>query len=221
MKNNKVFLEYLEVEQVKVPTKELTAENQLLRVAYRNSLNSWMKEVTAIYNEKTGEAVLSLRSPTKDSSAELLNEYIAFISNEVKNNQFEKFLLFVESSKQELSVSIDITKKQVTQELAILVKKTEYAYQIASQAGLVDYKTSLNPEEELFQINLGEKALKAKVEILKSITDLSLLDPSISEKNITLDSLNQLRFVDDRSFTPFRYLEVVEPPLARAAPSEP
>jgi chain length determinant protein (polysaccharide antigen chain regulator) len=150
-----------------VPTKDLTADNQLLRVPYRKTLNNWMNEVTATYNVKTGETVLIFRTPTKNASAELLNEYISYISKEVKNNQFEKFFLFVESSKQELSVSIDINTKRVTQQLALLLKKTEYAYQIASQAGLVDYKTSLNPDEELFQINLGEKALKAKVEIKK------------------------------------------------------
>ncbi|WP_022942713.1 Wzz/FepE/Etk N-terminal domain-containing protein [Psychromonas hadalis] len=218
LEKNSIFLDYLATKEIKIPTDELTAKNQLLRVAYRHALNSWMKEITASIDAKSGEVSLSFRTPTKMSSALLLNEYIAFISEEVKDNQFKNFLLFLDSSKQRLIVSIEITKKRVAKKLALLLKKTEYAYQIASQAELVDYQTNLNPNEELFQINLGEKVLKAKVKVLKSITDLSILDPSISGKQITLDSLNHLEFVDDHSFTPFRYLEIVEPPLARAAP---
>jgi chain length determinant protein (polysaccharide antigen chain regulator) len=218
LEENNFFLEYLSSKEIQVPSDELSAENQLLRGAYRVVLNSWMKDISASLDAKSGELVLLFRTPEKNASALLLNEYISFISKEVKDNQLEKFMLFVDSSKQELSISIDITKKRVKQQLAGMLKKTEYAYQIASQAELVNYKASLNIEEELFQINLGEKALKAKVAVLKSMTDLSLLDPTISEKQITLDALNQFEFVDDRAFTPFRYLEVVEPPLTRAAP---
>ncbi len=218
LESNSVFIDYLASLQIQLPTDELTAENQLLRASYRRVLNDWMGQISASLKAKSGELSLSFRSPDKNSSAQLLNEYISYISKEVKDNQFEKFLIFVDSSKQELSVSIEITKKRVEQELARMLKKTQYAYQIASQANLVDYKSNLNLEEELFQLNLGEAALKAKIEVLKSITDFSLLDSTISEKQITLDMLNKLKFVDDRSFSPFRYLEVVEPPLARAAP---
>ncbi|PKF61917.1 chain length determinant-like protein [Psychromonas sp. psych-6C06] len=215
---NETFNEYLASKNVAIPTDELTAENQLIREAYRKVLNEWMASISASLDAKSGELTLSFRSNTKSSSAKLLNDYIDFVSKDVKENQFDKFLIFVDSSKKDLSVSIDITKKRVEQSLALMLKKTEYAYQIASQAELVDYQTNLNPNKELFEINLGEKALKAKVAVLKSITDLSLIDSSISEKQITLDSLNQLQFSDERSFSPFRYLEIVEPPLARAAP---
>jgi len=218
LEKSSVFLDYLATQGVEVPSNALTAENQLIREAYRKQLNQWMGQINASHDKKNGELTLSFRTPSKDSSAQLLNEYIVFISNEVKDNQFEKFIMFVDSSKQELAVSIELTKKRVEQELAIMLKKTEYAYLIASQAELVSYQTNINPEAELFEINLGKKALKAKVAVLKSITDFSILEPSIAEKQITLDSLNKMKFIDDRSFTPFRYLEIVEPPFARAQP---
>lgn len=218
LENNETFIEYLAMQEIQLPTKELTAENQLIRATYRKVLNDWMNDMSASLDGKSRELSLSFRSPEKNSSAELLNAYIIFVSKAVKENQLEQFNIFIESSKQQLEVSIDMNKQRAKQELSILLKKTEYAYQIASAAELVDYKANLNTEGELFQLNLGKKALKAKVDVLKSITDFSLLDPKISQKQLTLDSLNSLKFSDDRSFSPFRYLEIVEPPLARAAP---
>jgi LPS O-antigen subunit length determinant protein (WzzB/FepE family) len=218
LEDNKVFIDYLALQEVQLPTQELTAENQLIRATYSKSLNVWMNEISASYDKKSGEVTLSFRTPGRYSSAELLNAYILFVSNQVRDNQLEQFKMFIDSSVQQLEVSIDINKKRVQQQLSVLLKKTQYAYKIASVAELVDYQTNLNPEEELFQLNLGQKALKAKIDVLKSITDLSLLDPSISQKQIILDSLRNLTLTDEHSFAPFRYLQVVEPPLGRAAP---
>lgn len=218
LEKNSVFIEYLKENNIKVPSKELSLSSLEERQKYSKVLNDWMTEINASLNSEHSELSLSFKTSMKESSAELLNAYIVYISKTVKDNQFEKFLMFVESSKQELEISVEMSEVKVQQKLARLLKKTEYAYQIASQSNLVDYQTNVNPNEELFQINLGEKALKAKIKVLKSIKDLSILDPSISQMQITLDTLNNLKFVDDRSFSPFRYLEIVEPPLARAAP---
>ena len=218
LKNDAAFLAYLNSKELSVPDNASTVFAQQSRQQYLAVLNDWMKEINATFDSKTSEVALSFRSATKQSSAELLNGYILFIGEEVKQNQFEKFLLFIDSSKNELQVSLDMTEQRVKRELSILLQKTEYAYQIAAQSGLVDYKGNLNKEDELFQINLGEKALKAKIKVLKSIRDLSLLEPSLTTMTITLDALNKLEFTEDTSFTPYRYLDVVEPPLNRAAP---
>ncbi|GLS92303.1 LPS O-antigen length regulator [Psychromonas marina] len=218
LENNSFFQQYLTNQGIKIPSAELTAENELIRESFRKELNNWMSQIKASHDPKNGEVSLSFRTDRKDSSALLLNQYIDFVSEKVKLNQSEKFVLFVNSAKQELSVSLEITKKRVEQELAVMLKKTEYAYQIASQADLSEYQTSRNPDAELFEINLGEKALKAKVTVLKSLTDFSILDPSILQKQITLDALNNLKLIDNQSFVPFRYLEVVEPPFSRAEP---
>lgn len=218
LEKNSVFLAYLQAKQISVPDKKTGASGQESRQQYLVALNDWMKEINATLDGKTSEMALSFRSATKESSAELLNEYILFVGENVKQNQFEKFLLFVGSAKNELQVSLQMTEQKALRELAVLLQKTEYAYQIASHSGLVEYQATLNKEGELFQINLGEKALKAKINVLKSLKDLSMLEPSLATMTITLDALNKLEFSDDRSFTPYRYLEVVEPPLNRAAP---
>ncbi|HEY5714774.1 MAG TPA: chain length determinant-like protein, partial [Psychromonas sp.] len=218
LEKNSVFLAYLQAKQISGPSNESGASTAESRQNYSVVLNDWMREINATLDSKTSEVTLSFRSANKDSSAELLNEYILFIGENVKQNQVEKFLLFVDSAKNELQVSLAMSEERAARELATLLQKTEYAYQIASHSGLVDYKANLNKEGELFQINLGEKALKAKIDVLKSIKDLSVLEPSLATMSITLNALNKIEFADDRSFTPYRYLEVVEPPLNRAAP---
>ncbi|ABM02181.1 Chain length determinant protein-like protein [Psychromonas ingrahamii 37] len=215
LETNPAFLAYLQVKQITVPSKGSAQES---RQQYLIVLNNWMNKINASLNSQTSELALSFRSATKESSAELLNEYILFIGENVRENQLEKFLLFIDSAKNELQVSLQMTEQKARRELAVLLQKTEYAYQIASHSGLVEYQANLNKEGELFQINLGEKALKAKIDVLKSIQDLSVLEPSLAIMTITLDALNKLEFSDNSSFTPYRYLEVVEPPLNRSAP---
>ncbi len=56
------------------------------------------------------------------------------------------------------------------------------------------------------------------MDVLKSIKDLSIIEPSISPLKITLTALNKLQLTEDADFSPFRYLDNVEPPLNRAAP---
>ncbi|TEW56486.1 chain length determinant-like protein [Psychromonas sp. RZ22] len=218
LESNPVFLAFLKYHKIELPTNETTAENQLVRQTYQTTLNGWLQEINASQDPKTKEATLSFRTDGKHSSSDLLNKYIDFIANKVKENQLEKFSLFVDSSQNELEVAIAMSEARVKLELQVLLKKTELAYKIASQSGMNDYKPNLNVEEDLFQINLGAKALKSKVEVLKSIKDLSILDPNIAKMKITLNTLKDLHNVNNQSFTPYRYLENVEPPLNRAAP---
>ncbi|MFT7054182.1 MAG: chain length determinant protein (polysaccharide antigen chain regulator), partial [Psychromonas sp.] len=213
LEKNSAFLAYLQSKQISVPNKETAESGQESHPQYLTALNEWMNEIDATLDNQTSEVTLSFRSATKASSAELLNEYILFIGENVKHHQFEKLLLFVDSAKSGLQVIFDMTEKKAVRELAILLQKTEYAYQIASHSGLVEYQANLNREGDLFQINLGEKALKAKIEVLKSFKDLSVLEPSLATLTITLDALSQLESGDARSFAPYHYLEVVNPPL--------
>ncbi|MFT6138893.1 MAG: hypothetical protein ACJAXN_000077 [Psychromonas sp.] len=54
----------------------------------------------------------------------------------------------------ELKVLLQMAKQKALRELAVLLQKTEYAYQIAVHADLVECQANLNKEGELSQINL-------------------------------------------------------------------
>jgi len=218
LENNSAFLAFLNLNEIKLPTNKSTVENQLVRQSYRSVLNNWFNEINASLDSKTNVVSLSFRSDTKASSSALLNQYIDFISNKVKDSQLGKFNLFIETSKNELNIKISMSEERAKQNLNLLLHKTKLSYQIASTSGLEGYQPNFNVEEDLFQINLGAKALKSKINVLKSITDLGLLDPNIAELKFTLSALNNLKSITDSSFVPFQYLENVEPPLNRSKP---
>ena len=201
-----------------MPTSATTSENQLVRESYRVVLAEWSNQISASLNEKTSGASLNFRSNTKESSSMLLNQYIIFISNKVKNSQIGKFNLFIETSKNELTIEINMLEARAKQKLASLLQKTKLSYKVTSAAGLDEYKPNLNVEEDMFQLNLGTKTLKSKIDVLASITDLNIIDPNIADAKFTLFKLNNLTKVTDSSFAPFQYLENVEPPMNRAKP---
>ncbi len=115
-------------------SEELPGKQPIDSQQYLQALDSWMKELKASRDKSTSEVSLSFRSTTKASSAQLLNQYIAYIAQTVKENQFEKFLLLLDSSKNELQVSLDMAEKRAENKLSLLLQQTQYAYQIAAQA---------------------------------------------------------------------------------------
>ena len=211
--NKKLFLEKHPVFVGYLNSKQISESETM-----RNVLDMWMKEIKLEKNKESADVLLSFRAPTKTSSADLLKEYIQFVSHKVKDNQVDKFLLFIDTEKKKLQASLDIVEERTRQSLTRSLKKAEYAYQIADKAGLDSYKTNLNQKSELFEISLGKKALKAKVDVLKSIDDLSILNGSISTMKMALVNLDKLKFTESADFSPFRYLDNVEEPLNRAAP---
>lgn len=206
LEKNSVFIAFLNSKKV--------IESEAVSIV----LDNWMQEIKLEKNKDSADISLSFRGPTKIDSASLLKEYIAFVSNKVKDNQVDKFLLFIDTEKKKLQVTLDITQELTRKSLDLSLKTAEYAYQIANNAGLESYKTNLNQKDEMFEISLGKKALKAKIDVLKSIDDLSILNGSISTMKMALVNIDKLKFAEEANFTPFRYLDNVEEPLKRAAP---
>lgn len=218
LETNEVFLTFLKKNEIQIPTNAKTLENKLINQAYKGTLKVWRDGISASLDNKTQEATLSFRTDGQDSSAELLNQYINFVGNKVKVSQLAKLSLFIGSSINELEVSVNMAEWNAKQDLDLLSKKVEYAYQIASTSDLTNYTASISSENSLFEVNLGAKALKSKLEVLKSLKDLNILDPNIAKMKRTLIELHSLDNVDEDDFTPYRYLESVEAPLARAKP---
>lgn len=219
LQQDATFLAYLDDHDIKVSIDNYEdAVVSLATKSYRQELQRWMGRIHASVDKKASVVELSFRATSSKNSALLLNKYIKFVSEQVKTTQVNKFSLFIKAAKQALLTSQRIVEEKAKNELASLLKKAEYAYQIATEANIVNYQSDFGQSDLLFPINLGTKALKAKIVVLKSITDVGFFKPLLVEKQITLNALNTLTLTDDASFVPFRYLNRVEPPLNRAAP---
>ena len=144
---------------------------------------------------------------------------MAYISEKVKNNLYENLLMLVDMHKQRTIIGLDIAKKTAKAKLDIEIKKTEYAYNIASNVNIYNYQSGLDSKEDLFDINLGTKALREKSNYLKLLADdLNILDPEISKMQIVLNGLNSFIINKNQNFVPFSYLDTTETTLDRISP---
>lgn len=217
LKQNSYFLTFLKKNDIELSTTGNTEEDILARQIYRKNLTNWLDNMSASKTKDSSELTVSFRADQQMASAELLNQYVDFVSHKLKVKQLDKYNLFINAFKKQLLVKINLAESRVRERYKVILTKTEYSYDIALKSGLTDYNPN-TLSEDMFQINLGSKALKSKIDALKSMKDISLLDPNIGDMKITLLAIDKLKPISGRTFTPYRYVENVEPPLNRAEP---
>jgi len=223
--NKKRFLEKLPdfnaemtKKNVVFPVGDLPVKSKLVSARERAKLDSYMKNISAKYVKNTQGITLTLQSTTQVSSAKMLNDYIAYINQIVKEIAFKNLTLVLNNEKKHLSISLTMAEQKAKQDLALKIKNTESAYKIASAANINNYMGTISPQGELFSIHLGTKALKAQLNVLKTLTDLSIINPSIIPLKLTAKLLNGIQFNTKERFRAFRYLKRVEEPSARLKP---
>lgn len=181
--------------------------------AYRLALNEWLEKTNAIANEKKNPQffTLSAESITGQSSFDLLNDYIAFINQKVTEDLMEDLRSTLSIKSNELSQQLKSRRDLVAQQLKLEIAKAEKALKIASAAQVRKPVENLN-KEEIFAIDLGADAINEKVNVLKSLDDLSILDPNISQISNNLNILHR-ELPKIKTLTLFSYLEAPEVPL--------
>ncbi|MBF4377468.1 LPS chain length-determining protein, partial [Vibrio anguillarum] len=113
---------------------------------------------------------LSFQSVDKVSSLTLLNEYIQFV-NQTLNQQLNDDLASTLAAKRgELIQQEKNLLQQAQLRLQVELERTQFALSIAEAADIKQPVQNLGGQE-IFAINIGSRALKAKVDALKSIKD--------------------------------------------------
>ncbi|MCK5818133.1 MAG: chain length determinant-like protein [Psychromonas sp.] len=219
LQQNPIFLRDLKVKQIQRADKELTAKNKVQTNNYQNILNSWAANIKAIPNKKDLTVSLSLQSNSPGLSAALLNAYIKFICQKIRNKQYEILIVLMDGKIKDLTGTLDIAIKTAKLNLASKIIKTDYAYKISLLGGVINYQKNSGDNNALLPIYMGSKALKAQIKVLKSISDPSVFNPKIALTKIKLDALNALTInKEDRNFMPFRFQQEVTQPLHRTSP---
>lgn len=186
--------------------------------AYRVAINGWLRKLRAVVdNKKRPELItLSAQSITDSSSLELLNDYTSFINKKVTEGLMEDLRSTLRIKNNELSQQLESLNELAAQQLELEIAKAEQALIIASAANIRKPVQNLN-KEELFAIDLGADAISEKVNVLKSLEDLSILDPNISQISSKLTVLKR-EFPKIENISVFSYLESAELPLNRDVP---
>ncbi|MCG6368832.1 LPS O-antigen chain length determinant protein WzzB [Vibrio fluvialis] len=204
----------------------LTLQKQMLAQAndpevMQKLYEEWFDRIQASAVDKNSNDIftLSFQSVDKASSLTLLNDYVQFV-NQTLNQQLNANLISTLAAKYgELIQQEKNLLQQAQLRLQVELERTQYALNIAEAADIKQPVQNLG-EQEIFAINIGSRALKAKVDALKSIKDLSVFEPrlAILQSKLSQFDLETLSAETKWSVNGFYYLDQPEQPLTRDKP---
>ncbi|ENM3792736.1 LPS O-antigen chain length determinant protein WzzB [Vibrio cholerae] len=181
----------------------------------------WFERIQASAVDKKANDIftLSFQSVDKASSLTLLNDYIQFVNQTLNQHLNDDLISTLATKYGELTQQEKNLLQQAQLRLHVELERTQYALNIAEAADIKQPVQNLG-EQELFAINIGSRALKAKVDALKSIKDLSVFEPrlAILQSKLSQFDLETLSAEVKWSVNGFYYLDQPEQPLTRDKP---
>ncbi len=181
----------------------------------------WFERIQASAVDKKANDIftLSFQSVDKASSLTLLNDYIQFVNQTLNQHLNDDLISTLATKYGELTQQEKNLLQQAQLRLHVELESTQYALNIAEAADIKQPVQNLG-EQELFAINIGSRALKAKVDALKSIKDLSVFEPrlAILKSKLSQFDLETLSAETKWSVNGFYYLDQPEQPLTRDKP---
>ncbi|CAH2565934.1 Wzz/FepE/Etk N-terminal domain-containing protein [Vibrio cholerae] len=182
----------------------------------------WFDRIKVVAVGKKEDAIftLSFQSVDKISSLTLLREYIQFVNQAINQQLYDDLFNTLVAKYGEIEQQENNLRQQAQLGLKVELERTKYALSIAEAASIEQPLQNLG-EQEIFAINIGSRALKAKVDALRTIKDLSVFEPRLALLQGKLEQLN----IDKLSVSPqwainsFYYLDQPELPLKRDKPN--
>lgn len=206
--NKKVFLETSAVfEKDKMQLNNPNDEDAL-----RKLYSDWYKMLSIKADDEKkvdGPYLLTANSETPQDSFNMLNNYIRFIDKKVHQKAFSNLSATIDSKGNELKQQLIMLTKQAQQRLLVEKERSEYALNIAEAAGVSKPLQNFG-DKELFAINLGSDALRAKVKALEKVKNLSVIEPRLEQLSSKLDQIKELNIDKNVEFSAYRYLDQPE-----------
>ncbi len=187
--------------------------------ATRRLYNAWFSKLTASQADQRNKNIIELKvqATTKLDSYNMLQNYITYISDIVRRDALQNLNAVITSKINELLQQKTALSLQAKQNLEVEIQRAEYALQIA-KAAKVDTPVQNLGEKEIFSINLGSAAIEAKINALKTISNLSVIEPRLQQIDSKLTLINNTKINPDIEFATFQYLDDVQIPLNRDKP---
>lgn len=217
--NKKAFLDN-SVEFQEFKSSMLTNGSDMTADGIRALYAKWFDRVSASIadsKDRNSPYVISFQTTTKESSFDLLTAYIFATESKVHDDAFSNLQATVNGKRNELVQQKIILESQAANQLVVETERAKYAAQIATSAG-VDKPIQTGNNKEIFSIELGSRGLEAKVQALKSVKNLSVIEPRLQQIDAKLYMLNNLEINRAVDFQTFRFLENVEQPITRDKP---
>ncbi|MEZ9591894.1 LPS O-antigen chain length determinant protein WzzB [Vibrio breoganii] len=211
--NNETFLAF------KKALREDADESADAQVAQRRLYSEWYQKISAAPAEKNrrDEYIISLQATTQMDSYNLLNDYIAMIEKKVQEDAIKNIKATLDAKETQLKQQKVILESQAKQVLEVELQRSKYAYDIA-EAASVDAPLQNLGDKELFAINLGAKAIKAKIAALEDVKNLAVIEPRLQQIDAKLGLMAKLEINGNVELNAYRFIEEVEQPINRDAP---
>ncbi|MDX1303677.1 Wzz/FepE/Etk N-terminal domain-containing protein [Photobacterium sp.] len=203
--------------------KNTIEKNDLYEDNVRRLYTLWYKKLNAEQlTQKNLHQPLTINASAnnRDSSFNMLNEYINFVTKKSNAIAFNNLHSVVSNKKNELEQQKLILLTQAGNRLEVEKARTKYSLNIARSAGAVKPLSNFG-SDELFSINLGSDALSEKLNSLENIKNLSIIEPKLQQVNARLTLITQMPIANKVEFKPFSFLQDVEKPLNRSNPKRP
>jgi len=197
----------------------LTENNVTSEEDTDRALENWFDKITAqqASKQEADTFVINLQATTSNSSFDMLKQYIDFVSAKVYNDTLANVQALVSAKEYELKQQLKVLRSQASSYLQVEKERTQYALNIASAADVNQPVQNLG-DSEIFAINLGAKALAAKVNALESVRNLSVVEPRIQQVEARLSLLQGTELDKNIKFKTYRFLENVEKPVTKDKP---
>lgn len=188
--NKKDFLEASPIFQ-QAKSEKITSESTFREI--NKFYRDWYEQLTLSNNDdkENPRTVIKASAETSEQSLTLLTQYVDFINNKVKAEAVEDITTIVEQQKEQLKLSLSIAQSEVKSDIETRWKKSEYALEVARDAGIEAPLENMNTNGDVFGVGLGAKALESQVKLLKNLKDLSVFEASINKQKARLALLDK------------------------------
>ena len=205
--NKRSFLESSEEFQSFKAELSSVEDPELKKSEARQLYAQWFQRISAQKTdakERFSPYEVVFQSTTQQSSFTLLSNYIRVIQKKAHSDALNNLQAIVAGKRNELLQQRRILETQAKNRLTVEVERAEYAMMIAQSAG-VNKPIQTNSDHELFGIDMGAKGLEAKVKALKSISNLSVVEPRLQQIDAKLEMLKNLEIDRAIQFQTFRF----------------
>ncbi len=182
----------------------------------RGILEKRIKNISVTQNKNEPSITLSYSADNPQEAEKLLTDYLNFI---LAKEQAAKNKLLADKVNNQINVltlNYQILEKATLKKLQEDITRTEYALRISETAGIDTPVENLN-NQGIFTIDFGAKALSEQLKILKEIKNPQIINPSLANIRLKLDSLRAVP-QENISFDSYHYLQSPSQPLYRDNP---
>lgn len=163
---------------------------------------------------------LKFSADTPPDARNLLQGYIDYISDIVVKETIEGLQLKIKNSSEIEKKKLELDRVRLKNVLETSIQRLNYSLDIATAAGIkhpvYSNGQAINDDPD-YSVSLGANGIARKLEIQKSITDLSSINHEILNRTFQIKELDELN-VKDIAFQPFMYQAVPTIPVVQDGP---